>query len=105
VARGSGFLGAYVSTLFLTLTNPLTILSFAAVFASLGVGSAAGDYSSAGVLVLGVFLGSASWWLLLSGGVGLFRGKLDLQKLGWVNRVSGVIITGFGVLALLSLLG
>jgi len=105
VARGSGLLGAYASTLFLTLTNPLTILSFAGVFAGLGVGSAARDYSSAGVLVLGVFLGSASWWLLLSGGVGLFRGKLDLQKLGWVNRISGIIITGFGVLALLSLRG
>ena len=98
----SGLLGAYVSTLFLTLTNPLTILSFAAVFAGLGVGSAGEGYLSAGVSVLGVFLGSALWWLLLSGGVGLFRHKLNLQKLAWVNRISGAIIAGFGLLALLN---
>ena len=97
-----GLLGAYVSTLFLTLTNPLTILSFAAVFAGLGAGSAGQGYLSAGVSVLGVFLGSALWWLLLSGGVSLFRHRLNLQKLAWVNRISGAIIVGFGLLALLS---
>ena len=101
-AGGSGLLGAYVSTLFLTLTNPLTILSFAAVFAGLGVGSAGQGYLSAGVSVLGVFLGSALWWLLLSGGVSQFRHKLNLQKLAWVNRISGAIIAGFGVFALLN---
>ena len=103
--RESGLLGTYASTFFLTLTNPMTVLSFAAVFAGLGVGSAGGDYVSAGVLVLGVFIGSALWWLLLSGGVGLFRHRFDLYKLGWVNRISGVIIAGFGLLAFLSLWG
>ena len=75
--RESGLLGTYASTFFLTLTNPMTLLSFAAVFAGLGVGSAGGNYVSAGVLVLGVFIGSALWWLLLSGGVGLFLIFLD----------------------------
>ena len=103
--KTSGLLGAYASTLFLTLTNPMTILSFVAVFAGLGVGSEARDYLSAGALVLGVFIGSALWWLSLSSGVGLFRSRLDLQKLAWVSRVSGVVIIGFGLLALLSLYG
>ena len=103
--KTSGLLGAYASTLFLTLTNPMTILSFVAVFAGLGVGSEARDYLSAGALVLGVFVGSALWWLSLSSGVGLFRSRLDLQKLAWVSRVSGVVIIGFGLLALLSLYG
>jgi threonine/homoserine/homoserine lactone efflux protein len=102
-AKGRGLIGAYASTFFLTLTNPMTILSFAAVFAGLGVGSASANYVSAGLLVLGVFLGSALWWLTLSGGVGLFRTKFGPQWLRWVNRVSGVIITGFGLIALLSL--
>jgi threonine/homoserine/homoserine lactone efflux protein len=102
-AGGNGLVGAYASTFFLTLTNPMTIISFAAIFAGLGLASAGGDYVSAVVLVLGVFVGSALWWLLLSGGVGLFRARLGPHTLRWVNRISGVIIAGFGLLALLSL--
>jgi threonine/homoserine/homoserine lactone efflux protein len=104
-AKGSGLAGAYGSTFLLTLTNPMTILSFAAVFAGLGLASAEGSYASAGILVLGVFAGSALWWLMLSGGVSLLRSKFDARRLEWVNRISGVIITGFGVVALLSLVG
>jgi len=101
-ARGKGLAGAYASTFFLTLTNPLTILSFAAIFAGLGLAGTRGNYGSAGVLVLGVFIGSAVWWLILSCGVGMFRGRFDPHWLQWVNRISGVIITGFGLFALLS---
>jgi threonine/homoserine/homoserine lactone efflux protein len=101
---GAGLLGNYVSTLALTLTNPMTILSFAAVFAGLGVGAVSGDYASAASLVLGVFLGSALWWLALSAGVSLLRGCVTPRSLRWVNRVSGLIILGFGVAALASLL-
>jgi threonine/homoserine/homoserine lactone efflux protein len=103
-AKGYGLAGAYASTFFLTLTNPMTILSFAAIFAGLGVGSAGGNYVFAGLLVLRVFLGSAAWWLILSGIVGVFRTKFDISGLRWVNRISGIIITGFGVLAFLSLI-
>ncbi len=101
-AEGRGLAGAYASTFVLTITNPLTMLSFAAVFAGLGV-SAGGNYASAALLVLGVFLGSALWWFLLSGGVSLFRSRIDFAALQWVNRISGMIITAFGVLALISL--
>ena len=103
-AEGRGLAGAYASTFFLTLTNPTTILSFAAIFAGLGIGSATGDYVSATLSVLGVFLGSALWWLILSGGVSVFRTKLKPRALGWVNNVSGIIILAFGVTALLSLI-
>lgn len=103
-AEGSGLLGAYFSTFLLTATNPLTILSFVAIFAGLGLANTNGSYASALVLVLGVFLGSAAWWLLLTGGVGLFRAKFNTQGLLWVNRISGVIITVFGVVALAGLM-
>ena len=105
VRRGRGLAGAYFSTLALTLTNPLTILSFAAVFAGLGLGTTAGavGYASAAVLVLGVFLGSALWWLTLSTGVGLLRGRLSDRAMRWVNRASGAVIAAFGVIALASL--
>jgi threonine/homoserine/homoserine lactone efflux protein len=102
--KGNGLISAYVSTFFLTLTNPMTILSFAAIFAGLGVGSASRNYFSAGVLVLGVFIGSALWWLILSRSVGMFGEKFNLQGLRWVNRISGLIIIAFGLIALLSLI-
>ena len=102
--KESNLLSAYASTVFLTLTNPATILSFAAVFAGIGLGAAARDYLSAAVLVCGVFLGSALWWFILSGGVNLFRKKFNTQGLRWANRISGLIILGFGLLALGSLL-
>jgi threonine/homoserine/homoserine lactone efflux protein len=99
-AKGSGLLGAYGSTFFLTLTNPMTILSFAAVFAGLGVAETGGDYGSAAILVAGVFTGSALWWLILSGGVSLFRDRFTPQALVWINRISGFVVIGFGVFAL-----
>jgi threonine/homoserine/homoserine lactone efflux protein len=103
-SKGSGVIGAYASTFFLTLTNPATILSFAAIFAGLGLANASGDYGSASIMVLGVFLGSALWWLILSGGISLLRGKFTPDMLGWVNKISGVIIAGFGLAVLLNLL-
>ena len=102
-AAASGLISAYGSTLILTLTNPMTILSFAAIFAGLGLGQASVSYASAAVLVVGVFLGSAAWWLILSGGAGVFREKMSAAGLRWVNRISGTIILAFGLLAVGSL--
>jgi len=81
----------------------MTIISFAAIFAALGVGNTNGSYISAGTLVLGVFVGSALWWLILSSVVSPFRSKLKPGWLKWINRLSGLVILGFGVLAILSL--
>jgi len=103
-AKANGFVGAYVSTFLLTLTNPLTILSFAAIFAGIGVGGASKSYVSATIVVGGVFIGSTLWWCILTGGISLLRGKFTARWLMWINRISGVIIALFGVVALLSLL-
>lgn len=92
----------FVSAFGLTLANPLTILSFAAVFAGFGVGGGQ-DGHSAALLVLGVFTGSLLWWLLLSGGTGLFRAALTPARLVWVNRISGLVIVAFGLACLTSL--
>jgi threonine/homoserine/homoserine lactone efflux protein len=94
----------YVSTFFLTLTNPLTILFFTAIFAGLGAGSSKGNFFSAGILVLGVFFGSTLWWLFLSSAVGLLGERLHVTGLRWVNRISGMVIIIFGIVALLSLM-
>ncbi len=101
-AAGRSLAGAFVSTFFLTLTNPMTILSFMGIFAGLGIAGAGGDYGAAGALVLGVFSGSALWWLLLSGSVGALREKVTPRGMQWVNRGAGAIIAAFGLLALLA---
>jgi threonine/homoserine/homoserine lactone efflux protein len=103
-AGDSGLLRAYLSTFVLTLTNPMTILSFAATFAGLGLSGVSGGYGASLALVCGVFTGSALWWLLLSGGVSLFRARFDARALRWLNRISGLVLLGFGLLALLNVL-
>jgi threonine/homoserine/homoserine lactone efflux protein len=102
--KSSSYIAAYTSTFFLTITNPLTILSFAAIFAGIGVGSASKNFISAAAVVLGVFSGSTLWWIILTSAISLFRKKLNTQWLLWINRVSGAIITIFGIAALISLL-
>ncbi|MGW8301321.1 MAG: LysE family translocator [Desulfobacterales bacterium] len=98
----STILSAYGTTFFLTLTNPMTILFFAGIFAGLGIVSESIHYASAGLMVIGVFSGSGAWWLLLSGATGIFRNKISEGKFALVNKISGFIILGFGVIAILS---
>ena len=98
----STLLSAYGTTFFLTLTNPMTILFFAGIFAGLGIVSESIHYASAGLMVIGVFSGSAAWWLLLSAATGIFRNKISESKLALVNKISGFIILVFGVFALIS---
>jgi len=97
---GSGLLVAYSSTFFLTLTNPITILSFAAIFAGVGGAALGSDYASAISLVVGVFIGSTAWWLTLSSVVALLKVRVSPTVTLWLNRVSGLVLLGFGVYAL-----
>lgn len=90
----------FLSTFFLTLTNPMTILAFIAVLAGLGITTLQGDYFEAMRLVSGVFLGSCAWWLLLSEGITLFRHKVSLQAMHVINKIAGISIAGFGLAAL-----
>jgi len=99
------YAGLYSSTFFLTLTNPMTIFSFAAVFAGFGLAGAKGSVLATATLIIGVFLGSALWWLFLVGIFSLYRRKFQSHEIQWLNRISGTIIAGSGVLALLGLLG
>ena len=96
-----GLVGSYVSTLLLTLTNPMTILSFAAIFAGMGLADGVTGYAGAGLLVAGVFSGSALWWLTLSSAVSLLRTRVTAGWLVWINRLAGAILIGFGLWALL----
>jgi threonine/homoserine/homoserine lactone efflux protein len=104
-AKGTGLLGAYLSTLALTLTNPVTILAFTGMFIGMQFNLSGSGSVPAATLVLGVFLGSAAWWLTLSWLVGILREKFTTAWMQWVNRLSGAIIFAFGVAVLVSTWG
>jgi threonine/homoserine/homoserine lactone efflux protein len=93
-----GLAAAYLSTLGLTLANPMTILSFAALFVGLGI--TGGDAAGASVLTLGVFAGSAAWWVVLTTLVGSLRSRITPRWLRRVNVVSGLLIGAFAVVAI-----
>ena len=99
--RAGSLSGAFGSSFLLTLANPATILSFVAIFAGLGIADTGGRYLPALALIAGVFAGSAAWWLLLSGGVGLLRTRLAGGGARWINRAAGLVLLGFGVAALI----
>jgi threonine/homoserine/homoserine lactone efflux protein len=92
-AHPAGLLQGFLSTLGLTLANPPTILAFAAIFAGLGLVTS--DYATAALVVLGVFLGSASWWVVLAAGAGWLRRRVGPVLFRAVNFVSGITILGF----------
>lgn len=94
-------LGTTAATFLLTITNPMTILSFAALFAGLGLASAAG-LAGAWPVVAGVFAGSMLWWGALSGGVALVHHRLPEGFTIWVSRLSGAVLIGFGLWAVIS---
>ncbi|MEM9541886.1 MAG: LysE family translocator [Cyanobacteria bacterium P01_E01_bin.42] len=93
---------AYFSTFFLTLTNPTTILSFIGIFAGLGLVNSSDNYQGALLLVLGVFIGSAAWWLFLSFAIARLQKAIHLVNLRWLNRLSGIAIVIYGILAVSS---
>jgi threonine/homoserine/homoserine lactone efflux protein len=96
----ASLLGDFTSTGFLTLTNPVTVLSFLAVFSAFGVQSQERSLADSWMLLLGVFLGSSLWWLLLTTTVGLFRDRFNSEGLRWANRIAGVLILGFAAVVL-----
>jgi threonine/homoserine/homoserine lactone efflux protein len=93
-----GLVGAFLSIYGLTMTNPMTILSFAGIFAGLGLAGRGGG--EAALLTLGVFLGSSLWWVVLTAVVGRLRGRVTPRVLGWVSRVSGTVLVAFGLVAI-----
>jgi threonine/homoserine/homoserine lactone efflux protein len=96
---GRGITGAFASALGLTLTNPMTILFFAAVFAGFGL-TVNGNYLSGTLFVIGVLLGSSAWWMVLTATVNAIRRRLDTRLLAWLNRISGGLIIAFAILVL-----
>lgn len=93
-------LADFFMTLALTLANPMTILSFAGLFA--GVSGLRGfELHAIPALLVGVFAGSAVWWIVLAVVIGLIRHKISAITMLWINRGSAAAIIGFGLYTLL----
>lgn len=99
----SGYTGDYMSALFLTLTNPITILIYSAAFAGMGMVRTGDTYISTVSLVLGIFTGSSLWWFLLSNGAVFVLRKVQRGSMVWIQRSSGAVILLFALMIFISL--
>lgn len=97
-----GLLGDYVSLFFLTVSNPITIVVFMAVFAGMSVFTEDSSLLGELFVVIGVLFGGGVWWYTLSTLVNIFRKKFRLRVLVTINRVSGLVIAILGALVILS---
>jgi len=101
--RIKNYFSDFATTFFLTITNPLTIFGFAAIFAALGMASDVNNYILPLILVAGVFLGSGIWWIILSEGITFFRTRISYNILVWSNRIAAAVILAFGLFILINL--
>lgn len=92
------------SSFFITIFNPITVMAFGAVFASRGLSAVGGDLVAAAILIAGVLLGALGWWATLVLVASAARGWFVGGGLIWLNRVSGLALGGFGLLAVISIL-
>lgn len=82
----------FISTFFLTISNPLAVFTFLAIFAIFGVVTSGAGLVNHLMLIIGVFLGASLWWLSLTSIVNLFRSKINLRRLWWLNKIAGASI-------------
>lgn len=101
---GRGVPGYFGSSFLLTLANPATILGFLAFFAAVGWAQDLETHTHATIMVVGVFLGSAVWWLGLATATAVLSSRMGGRQRVWIQRLSGVVIIGFGIFALLTVL-
>jgi len=94
----------YLSVLILTLSNPLTIFVFIAIFAGLNLVFGTNGFILKMLIFSGIFIGASCWWFLLTSLVNIYREKFNLKNLWWLNKITGGIIIAFGVVALFGIL-
>jgi threonine/homoserine/homoserine lactone efflux protein len=93
----------FFSVFFLTITNPMAIFFFLAMFAGIHIASDFSGIFNLSSLVIGVLAGSSAWWFLLSSFVNFWRHRFRLKIIWWMNKVAGVLIFFLGILAILSI--
>ncbi|TKG95557.1 LysE family translocator [Puteibacter caeruleilacunae] len=102
--KGSSYFQDMLSTFIVTFSNPLAIFVFLAVFAGSGIVMKISEPLDASIIIFGIFVGAASWWLLLTSLVNMFRHKMNLRVLWWFNKIAGAGVIAFVMITLLLLL-
>ncbi len=102
--KTKGFITTAIQTMLITLTNPMTIVIFIAAFAALGFVPSQHTWFQAFSLCLGVFFGSLLWYLMLSTIVAHLRTKMTPYFLTFINKISGILLTGAGIFFILNAL-
>jgi threonine/homoserine/homoserine lactone efflux protein len=98
------YIGDVTAAFFLAITNPGTILAFAAIFGGLGeFRPPHGEHAGALMMVAGVAAGATSWWIMVSATVSHFRARIDDRWLDRANHIAGFILVAFGALIYLKL--
>lgn len=100
-SKSPNLFSAFASAFLIAITNPITIITFAVMFAGFGLVGSNANYGSASLTVFGVFVGSGFIWLMLWGMTLMFRERFDFGRLKWVNKIAGIVILLFGVSTLL----
>lgn len=99
--RGNTHFQDIISSFLVTFSNPLTVFVFLAVFTSSGVAISLEQPYHSVIVILGIFSGAFIWWFSLSGIVSLFRHKINLRILWWINKTAGAIIVIFVLVTVL----
>ena len=99
VKDAKNLVGAFTSVFFLTVTNPITVLFFIALFSGLGLNIGRQEYFSIFVFIISVLIGSATWWVILCSVTGVVRHRISEKTINIINKVSGTAIIIFGVIA------
>lgn len=102
--RGNTHLKDILSTFLVTFSNPLAVFVFLAIFTSSGVAISLEQPYHALFVILGVFTGGFIWWFSLSGLVSMFRHKINLRILWWLNKTAGALLVVFVLVTTLMVL-
>ncbi len=90
--RGSSYIQDFLSTFFITLSNPLSVFVFIAIFSGYSIVLQLSQLGEAFMIIAGIFIGSSIWWMVLTGLANLFRHKFTIDLLKWANRIIGIAI-------------
>jgi len=102
-AQKRNYVSDFISSFVITFTNPITIVVFGAVFASLGLDQVT-NLNPIVLTLLGIFAGALLWWLALTIFINIFRNKIRLRNLWWINKITGIVVSVFGLAIFVSLL-
>jgi threonine/homoserine/homoserine lactone efflux protein len=101
--KRKGLFGDFISIFLLTFSNPLTVFFFIGAFAAFGGIKGDSGYFPVFTLTTSVFIGAMIWWVFLTFLISLFRKRFKLRNLLWINRIAGILIVIFGILAIVSI--